>query len=547
MTIEHTPIGSNGSVKLVVRLGNNILAAEKVDLLKPKARDEFIDRLCGDRLGIDRGSIKAELTAIAAGLADNGEPSESTAGQDEIDATQIVRPEIFIHPAVTGLAVPTVHDVGGKVAGSYALYVRWSDGRRECVDMADALELPDDGRLWMHPSPGNPTPHEARRLCGWSAEARRHWLDGGGGGDPAGLFQRIAGRIAYFIDLPAEHAPGATAILALWVMLAYIYPVFDAVPYLYISGPAGSGKSRVFDVLARLVYRPLTSSNLTGPALFRTLHQQGGTLLFDEAERLKQTNDPAVGEISSMLLAGYKRGGQATRLEQVGDSFHTVAFDVFGPKALACIVGLPPALMSRCIRIAMFRAGADSPKPRRRIDADRETWQALRDDLHALTLNHGSDWLTLAGRSDVCPHMSGRDFELWHPLLTLAAWFEDHGAIGLLKLVQDHALRTIDDSIEDQTPEVDEVLLKVLADEIRIGHTPQAKDVLSKAKDLEPVTFAKWSAKGVASHLKRYGLVTKKSHGKWLYNRVTLDDLHRVAEAYSMDLGFDDDDAIAPL
>src|SRR5437764_1327168 len=33
-----------------------------------------------------------------------------------------------------------------------------------------------------------------------------------------------------------------------------------------VGGPMASGKSRVFDVLARLVFRPLSPSNLTGPA-----------------------------------------------------------------------------------------------------------------------------------------------------------------------------------------------------------------------------------------------------------------------------------------
>ena len=59
---------------------------------------------------------------------------------------------------------------------------------------------------------------------------------------------------------------------------------------------------------------------MTGAALFRTFHTQGGCLLLDEAERLRNTQDPATAEILSMLLAGYKRGGTATRLEPVGDT-----------------------------------------------------------------------------------------------------------------------------------------------------------------------------------------------------------------------------------
>ena len=80
----------------------------------------------------------------------------------------------------------------------------------------------------------------------------------------------------------------------------------------------------------------------------------------------------------------------------------------------------------------MFRALPGSDKPRRRIDAAPEKWQALRDDLHMLTLANGEQWLELAERTSACPIMSGRNFELWQPLLALAAWLDDRGANGLL-------------------------------------------------------------------------------------------------------------------
>jgi len=263
-------------------------------------------------------------------------------------------------------------------------------------------------------------------------------------------------------------------------------------------------------------------------------------LLFDEAERLRQPT-PETAEILSMLLAGYKRGGQATRLEPVNDTFRSVSFDVYGPKALAGIAGLPAALASRCLSIRMFRAAPDSPKPRRRIDAAPDTWRQLRDDLHALALSNGSAWLTAAERTDVCPPMTGRDFELWQPLLALAAWIEEGGAAGLLALMQRHALASIEGAQEDQTPDTDETLLKLLAEDLRAGATPTPGEILTKAQAAEQQTFRNWSARGVAEHLKRYDLVTCKVHGRKVYNRKQLETLHRVQRAYGVDLDFDRD------
>jgi len=537
LTIDCVPSGRNGSATLTAKLAGELLAVESVNLTKPKARGAFIDTVCNDRSGIPRKAVEAKLLQLAADLAAKPEAPADTAVLPELDAAAIVRPERFITPEVSGLAVPSVTTMGDKVQGRWLLYLRWPDGKRERRRMAPAIELPDGRRLFIHPEPSEPTP---TTKSGWSAAARKRWMEGEQGPDPAELFKAMATMFARFIDLPTAHASGVTATAICWAMLSYIYMVFPAVPYLFVGGPLGSGKSRLFEVLARLVFRPLSSSNMTGAALFRTLHSQGGVLLLDEAERLRNTQDPATSEILSMLLAGYKKGGTATRLEPVGDSgFKTISFDVFGPKALACIAGLPPALASRAIPVTMFRSPPGSEKPRRRIDADPEGWEGLRDALHALALEHGPTWLELPQRTDVCPAMSGRDYELWQPLLALASWIEQHGARGLLKMLQEHALATIDAGRDDATPDADETLLRILTDEIRVGIVPTPGDILAKAQAVDAAGFKTWKARGVSEHLKRYGATTHKTCGRKVY-RVTLDSLRAIQESYGIDLGFDE-------
>ena len=153
-------------------------------------------------------------------------------------------------------------------------------------------------------------------------------------------------------------------------MLTYCYQAWPAVPYLFIGGPLGSGKSRVFDVLARLVFRPLGSSNMTAAALFRTLHAQGGTLLLDEAERLKQTQSPEVQELLSMLLAGYKTrragdpaGSRGRHVQDGGVSTCTA------PRRWLASRDCPRPWQAGAIGMTMFRAAPGVEKPRRRIDA----------------------------------------------------------------------------------------------------------------------------------------------------------------------------------
>ncbi|MCC6127394.1 MAG: hypothetical protein IT426_20745 [Pirellulales bacterium] len=540
LTIEAVPVGKNGSATLTVKVGGDVLAVEKLDLTKPKARQEFTKRLCENRKGIDSKELESKLLILAAGVVGKPESKNPTSSDaiSEIDVSYLARPERFITHDVSGLVVPIMSIMDDKPFGRWILYLRWADGKREQRPMVPALDLPNNKKLWIYPEPSEPP---ANMLPGWSQAARKTWLAGSHAPNPSELFKRLCQRIEYFLDLPKRQAPGMASTLALWTMLSYCFQNLGAVPYLYLGGPTGSGKSRVIEILSRLVFRSVSSSNMTGPALFRTLHSYGGILLLDEAERLKQSNDPSMGEILSMLLAGYKRGGKATRLEPIGENgFKTVHFDVFGPKALACIAGLPPALASRCITMMMFRSPPGSEKPQRGIDADPAAWQSLRDDLHALAMEHGAVWLELPRNVEVCPKMSGRDFELWQPILALAAWIESHGARGLLKLLQEHALAVIDAGRDDSTPDTDETLLKILVEKIRCGHAPTPGEILAKAQELDSASFIKWSPKGISERLKRYGLATHRSCGRKIYGRITPDDLRRVQECYGVDLELDE-------
>jgi hypothetical protein len=190
----------------------------------------------------------------------------------------------------------------------------------------------------------------------------------------------------------------------------------------------------------------------------------------------------------------------------------------------------------------MFRCGTNSPKPRRRLNENPAAWARLRDDLHAVALEYGSMWIELAGRADVCPAaLGGRHFELWQPLLALAAWLDEAGASGLLALMREHTERTIEASRDDSVPEAHELLLRLLAEHVVAGtnRTLKAGDLLRQARDADSVTFGKWSPKGIANALARYGLRTRKGTGNTgrIYAAVSLSDLRRVEEAYGFDLG----------
>lgn len=520
--------------RVTVKQYNKPLHIDTLNLSSAPARAKFLDALAAKYEGIDRDDLDAKLMALAApGSADApAQPAEL----QEVDVRRVVRPELFHTASVSGLTVPVVLDAGGKLVPRWRTYLRWADGRREVTDVPDRLELPDGAALYVAPDPGEPDPTTPPA---WSAAARRDWLAGEAGPEPARVFANVCERFSHYLDFPTETAPGTTAALALWTILSYCYPAWDAVPYLFFGGPMGSGKSRGLDVFQRLVFRPITSSNLTAPTLFRTLDASGGVMLFDEAERLRQST-PEQQEIQSVFLSGYRRGGCATRLEPLQDGgFRPVRFDVYGPKALACIAGLPPTLASRCIPITMFRSAADSPKPKRRLDEDPGAWQSVRDDLHALALEHGRTWVELATRSKVVPAgIGGRNYELWQPLLALAAWLQEQGCDRLLGLMQDHACASVAGAKDDAIPEADETLLEILAERVSTHNPPTTAELLAVAKQRDEVTFKLWHARTVATRLKNYGFpVPKKVNGERRYRAVTPAQLVQIQQRYGVELG----------
>ena len=318
--------------------------------------------------------------------------------------------------------------------------------------------------------------------------------------------------------------------------MTYIYCIFSAIPYLYVGGCWNSGKSRLLKLLHQLVFRPFQSINPTAASVFRTLDDQGGTLLFDEAEQLRHTKNSAPSTLLSTLLGGYSEDSQVTRMDPGGKGARQ--FDVFSPKALACIAAFSRTLSSRCIEIPMLPAPPRSSMASRRIDRRSPVWQRLRDDLHAFAMEHGPAWLKLPEQSEVCESIHNRNYEVWQPILALAAWLEQQGVLGLFNLVRDFALTT---SGEDPVPEDDEILLRLLAEARLRGEQPEPGEILDKAKERAGYLFQGIRPSEVTRRLKRYGIPkTDRSNGRRVFREVTLDMLRRVQTNFGVDLGIPD-------
>jgi len=137
-----------------------------------------------------------------------------------------------------------------------------------------------------------------------------------------------------------------------WIFASWLPEVWPSVPYLFFFGPVASGKTRGLEVLHRLSYRGILSSNISSAALFRACEEWHPTIILDETE-IYSKNERY--EVIGLLNSGYRKGQYAIRVKNSEQGAVLEVFDVFGFKALAGTQGLAKTLESRSVLIRMIK------------------------------------------------------------------------------------------------------------------------------------------------------------------------------------------------
>ncbi|MEO9591623.1 hypothetical protein [Rhodopirellula bahusiensis] len=538
LRIEVKSNARGAAATVVCKLGATTIHVDKIDPAKAADRKRYaaaVITAMGDGCPIAAADIDAELI-VAADKLDADKMKVTDADDqplpvyygEELDASQVIRPELIVRRDLSAIAVPRLLDADGKVIGDWLLFQRCGDVRR-VQRLGDRLDPGDGPSLWLSPVPSEPTAEDVKRFNRWTPQSREAWTNGEPSPTTAETLVMVAERINRYVVLPPGDAMEHALTLAAWVMMTYAYPTLPAVPYLYLAGPPGSGKTRTMDVLSRMVFRPFMTGNASAPVIFRTRHAFGGVLLLDEAERMRDTRSPDVQEILSILLSGYRRGGSASRMEPKGDGYQNRSFDCYGPVVLGCIKGLPPALSSRCITVRMMRATKDDPQIERSLDDTPEQAATVLDGLHRWTLDHAAAAMASPVPSSL---LACRDAELWGPLLRIVA---RTGNVETVALLVDHAEQMTQAAADDATPEFDEMIVTAFYRLRCEGQTPRACDVLERARLLDGETFDQaWKPRMVGGILKRY-FTERRTNGRKVY-RDSVPEILAVANRYGFDV-----------
>ena len=170
------------------------------------------------------------------------------------------------------------------------------------------------------------------------------------------LLHAISQYIPTYLKLSKPQIP---VLIALWVLHAHCFDIFQHTPRLIITSPEKRcGKSTLLDLLEVLVPKPVNTANVSTAAVFRMIEKYGPTLLIDEADRFLDDKNDLIG----ILNAGHKRGGVVIRT--VGEDFEPMQFSVFVVLVIAAIGKIADTLHDRGFEIRMKRAKADErPMP----------------------------------------------------------------------------------------------------------------------------------------------------------------------------------------
>lgn len=195
---------------------------------------------------------------------------------------------------------------------------------------------------------------------------------------------------------------------------------FDIAPILAILSPVkGCGKTTLPTILNALVWRPQLTSNISPAALFRVIDAYHPTLLVDEIDTQFQHGNE---DLRGILNAGHSRtAAKVIRADKGGGDgadFEPRVFDVWAPKVLAGIGGLPGTVQDRARTVAMRRRLAHEKVDRIRQDRVEQQFKTYRARIRRWADDHVAHLRELDPPTP--DGLPDRACDNWRPLLAIA-------------------------------------------------------------------------------------------------------------------------------
>ena len=205
-------------------------------------------------------------------------------------------------------------------------------------------------------------------------------------------------------------------VIVSYIMMTYIYILFQVIPYLWINGEKGTGKSTIMKIMSKLCFNPMFCSNVNPANIFRQIDNDGSTIILDEFEKMYGEDKQ---EIIKILNQGFNIDGVVPRC--VGQSNQIRKFRSFSPKIMGGISNIDDVLFERVIKYTTMKVNNISvPKFRESEDVKQEI-SKLVDDLYIFGLIYAPQIKDIYDKSEVgFKGYTLREDDLWNPLLCIS-------------------------------------------------------------------------------------------------------------------------------
>ena len=342
--------------------------------------------------------------------------------------------------------------------------------------------------------------------------------------DGAELLDDIVDVLKRYIVLPDKAAEAVT----LWIIHTWVFEAASVSPILGIASPEKqSGKSLLQELIGALVRRPLRASNITAPALFRTVEAHQPTLLADEADTFLVDAQ----ELRGIVNSGHTKSG-AYVIRTIGDDHTPVIFRTWCPKSIALIGSLPDTIEDRSIMIRMERKTPEEKVERLRSDRIFGDLQELRRKAARWTGDHIK---ILKAADPLLPEeLSDRGQDNWRPLIGIA-----EAAGGAWKGRALEAARTLSGIIADNELSIRTQLLADIRDIFQQGQETMmpSVDLVQHLVEIEEHPWGDWGRppKNISQHqlarlLRPFGIRPRQL---WTGQKVRGYHLEHFQEAFS--------------
>ena len=340
--------------------------------------------------------------------------------------------------------------------------------------------------------------------------------------DPQDAFACVRDVYQRHIEFPEEEW---YTVVPLWVMGTYLFRIFDAYPYLALTGVKNTGKSKTLELTSRLAFNGVNSVGISEASLFRLVASSRCTLCIDEAELLQGRGPKAQG-IREIVNAGHRKGTSVYRQskDRQGE-FVTRRFEVYSPKALASIRGLEDVLASRAITIVMLRAKTE--RGRSSLSEATEDWLRIRHLLYSFALRSFGRVREVHHSDPDVGVANNRAHDLWSPLLALGKIvFAD--SPERFKRLQSFALDRVGEGRDENLDEVSTALLYALRELVTEDRMYANREIPEKALSvLADAGRDKVPSSAIGYRLQRFGIKKRRANdgARYWITREKVEDL----------------------